>query len=61
VHLWVTNCPSDSAACAVRAWLVTRQVTLPRITVMQAEQVARPFHRDGWIYEEKYDGWRMAA
>ena len=20
---------------------------------------ARPFHRDGWIYEEKIDGWRM--
>jgi len=17
-----------------------------------------PFHRDGWFYEEKYDGWR---
>jgi hypothetical protein len=21
----------------------------------------RPFHREGWIYEEKYDGWRMVA
>jgi bifunctional non-homologous end joining protein LigD len=20
-----------------------------------------PFHRDGWIYEEKVDGWRMLA
>jgi len=20
-----------------------------------------PFHRDGWVYEEKYDGWRMIA
>jgi len=19
------------------------------------------FHRDGWVYEEKYDGWRMVA
>src|SRR5262245_8547487 len=28
---------------------------------MQADEVARPFHRDGWIYEEKYDGWRVAA
>ena len=26
-----------------------------------ADEVGRPFHRDGWIYEEKYDGWRMAA
>ena len=28
---------------------------------MQADEVAHPFHRDGWIYEEKYDGWRMVA
>ena len=36
-------------------------MTLPRITLMQADEVASPFHRDGWVYEEKYDGWRMAA
>ena len=23
--------------------------------------VRPPFHRDGWIYEEKYDGWRIVA
>jgi bifunctional non-homologous end joining protein LigD len=23
--------------------------------------IARPFHRDGWVYEEKYDGWRMVV
>src|SRR5262245_49773442 len=23
--------------------------------------VRAPFHRDGWIYEEKVDGWRMLA
>jgi bifunctional non-homologous end joining protein LigD len=28
---------------------------------MQATQVKQPFHRDGWIYEEKIDGWRMLA
>jgi ATP-dependent DNA ligase len=21
--------------------------------------VREPFHRDGWVYEEKVDGWRM--
>jgi ATP-dependent DNA ligase len=21
--------------------------------------VAKPFHRDGWVYEEKVDGYRM--
>ena len=34
---------------------------MPTITLMQADEVARPFHRAGWIYEEKYDGWRMLA
>ncbi len=23
--------------------------------------IARPFHREGWVYEEKVDGWRMVA
>jgi hypothetical protein len=23
--------------------------------------VRKPFHRDGWVYEEKVDGWRMLA
>jgi hypothetical protein len=39
-------------------------VSLPKITLMRADEVGRPFHRDGWIYEEKYDGydgWRMVA
>jgi bifunctional non-homologous end joining protein LigD len=28
---------------------------------MQPSLVAQPFHRPGWVYEEKYDGWRMLA
>ena len=28
---------------------------------MHATQVNRPFHREGWVYEEKVDGWRMLA
>lgn len=35
---------------------------LPNIkTPMAATQVARPFHRPGWVYEEKVDGWRVLA
>jgi len=34
---------------------------LPVIELMQATEVSQPFHRDGWIFEEKYDGWRMLA
>jgi bifunctional non-homologous end joining protein LigD len=29
--------------------------------LMHASQVATPFHRPGWAYEEKVDGYRMAA
>jgi bifunctional non-homologous end joining protein LigD len=28
---------------------------------MAATQVARAFHRPGWVYEEKVDGWRVLA
>ena len=28
---------------------------------MHATELPRPFHRAGWVYEEKYDGWRMVA
>jgi hypothetical protein len=28
---------------------------------MAVTQLAKPFNRPGWIYEEKYDGWRMVA
>jgi ATP-dependent DNA ligase len=29
--------------------------------IAQPTLVSRPFHREGWIYEEKVDGWRMVA
>jgi bifunctional non-homologous end joining protein LigD len=32
-----------------------------RIIPMQPELASEPFHRPGWVYEEKYDGWRMIA
>jgi bifunctional non-homologous end joining protein LigD len=28
---------------------------------MQPTLVPRPVHREGWVYEEKVDGWRMLA
>jgi bifunctional non-homologous end joining protein LigD len=34
---------------------------LPPVALMHPTQIARPFHRAGWIYEEKVDGWRMVA
>jgi len=30
-------------------------------TPMLADEVKRPFHKPGWVYEEKYDGYRMLA
>jgi hypothetical protein len=35
--------------------------TLPRYELMHPTPVREPFHRDGWVYEEKVDGWRMLA
>src|SRR5215470_8670464 len=34
---------------------------MPKYMTMAPTQVREPFHRDGWIYEEKVDGWRMLA
>ena len=37
-------------------------VALPSdIALMHPTLIARPFHREGWVYEEKYDGWRILA
>jgi ATP-dependent DNA ligase len=36
-------------------------MNLPTISLAHATEVAQPFYRDGWVYEEKYDGWRMVA
>jgi len=35
--------------------------SLPTVDLMHPTQIAKPFHRAGWIYEEKVDGWRMVA
>ena len=34
---------------------------VPLPSVMQPTLVARPFHHEGWVYEEKVDGYRMVA
>jgi len=31
-------------------------VSIPRYGPVQPTQVKQPFHRDGWVYEEKIDG-----
>jgi bifunctional non-homologous end joining protein LigD len=31
------------------------------IALMHPTLVPRPFHREGWVYEEKYDGWRLVV
>jgi bifunctional non-homologous end joining protein LigD len=37
-----------------------RALRVPVATPIQPV-LAKPFHRDGWVYEEKVDGWRMLA
>jgi hypothetical protein len=34
---------------------------LPKIAPMLAVRGSKPFHRSGWIYEEKVAGWRKIA
>lgn len=36
-------------------------LVLPFITPTEPTLVRKPFHREGWVYEEKYDGRRMFA
>ena len=33
----------------------------PPVPLTYPSLVACPFHRPGWVYEEKYDGWRLVA
>jgi bifunctional non-homologous end joining protein LigD len=40
--------------------LVVAAAPLPRIAPAIPTLVA-PFHREGWVYEEKVDGWRLIA
>jgi bifunctional non-homologous end joining protein LigD len=35
--------------------------SIPSVELMHPTLIARPFHREGWVYEEKVDGWRMLA
>ena len=36
-------------------------MSIPRYIATQPTQVRQPFHREGWVYEEKIDGYRMLA
>jgi bifunctional non-homologous end joining protein LigD len=40
---------------------VDNESMLPRYIPMAPTLVRAPFHRDGWVYEEWIDGWRMLA
>src|SRR4051794_21098277 len=39
----------------------TLKSVVPHYAPMIPTLVAKPFHRDGWAYEEKVDGYRMLA
>jgi len=40
---------------------VSTTTSVPAVSPMHPMLVREPFHRDGWIFEEKYDEWRMLA
>lgn len=37
------------------------RLVLPFATPMEPTLVRKPIHHEDWVYEEKYDGWRMLA
>lgn len=41
--------------------MIARDQVPFRIQPMLATLVAKPFHHPGWVYEEKYDGYRILA
>lgn len=51
----------EQKAAFSRERVTVQHLRLPDIKLMHATEVAKPLHRDGWVYEEKYDGWRMVA
>ena len=44
-----------------RQQAISRAARWTPVTLMHPTLVARPFHRESWVYEEKYDGWRLVA
>jgi bifunctional non-homologous end joining protein LigD len=41
--------------------IVDNGLMVPHYSPMVPTLVREPFHRDGWVYEEKVDGWRILA
>src|SRR5438445_8848832 len=39
--------------------MIVPRVNVSSLSPMHPTLVREPFHRDGWVYEEKYDGWRI--
>ena len=56
--MWQTAILRHRSKCAPDATLVARAVP---VHADGAQLDRAPFHRSGWIYEEKVDGWRMLA
>jgi hypothetical protein len=54
---------ADQQSKADAAHIQGAEATLliPPCPPMQPTLVKQPFHRPGWVYEEKVDGWRMLA
>jgi hypothetical protein len=39
----------------------TIEAVIPHFTPLVPTLVREPFHRPGWVFEEKVDGWRILA
>jgi ATP-dependent DNA ligase len=57
---WNAN-PGGVLACRRAVGDCALQLVLSDYTPIALTQVREPFHHDGWVCEEKVDGWRLLA
>ena len=59
--LFIWACQAHRVGPALEPDTLEWLFVMPDYTPMSPTQVRKPFHQDGWVYEEKVDGWRMLA
>src|SRR6266851_2254337 len=56
-----TCCARPFVGCSAEREPMGSRLVLPFVTPTEPTLVSKPFHRAGWVYEEKVDGYRMVA
>jgi bifunctional non-homologous end joining protein LigD len=51
----------EALATSCYYWIAMKSHIPFKVRPMLATLIAKPFHQPGWVYEEKYDGYRLIA